>query len=126
MTGSYRTAFLDWLSCASAGREQHAARAALALGDKVAWAGTAGHVLDYDDTYAPGLAHLSAPTAPAALVVAAERGLSVREAIEAYALGFEAMGALSRASHPALYDRGWHPSAVCGAIGAAVAASRAA
>ena len=33
------------------------------------------------------------------------------------------MGALARASHPALYDRGWHPTAVCGAAGAAVAAS---
>jgi 2-methylcitrate dehydratase PrpD len=34
------------------------------------------------------------------------------------------MGALSRASHPHLYERGWHPTAVCGAVGAAVATAR--
>src|SRR3954469_4035489 len=123
MTGSYRTALNDWLSCASAGREQHAARAALALGDEVVLAGTAGHVLDFDDTYAPGLAHLSAPTAPAALVVGASAGASVGEVLEAYAAGFEVMGALSAANHPGLRERGWHPTAVCGAVGAAVAAA---
>ncbi len=85
---------------------------------------TAGHVLDFDDTYAPGLAHLSAPTAPAALVIAAETGATLGEALAAYAEGFEAMGALARASHPGLYNRGWHPTAVCGVVGAAVAAAR--
>ena len=44
--------------------------------------------------------------------------------LDAYARGFEAMGALARANHPALYERGWHPTAVCGAVGAAVAAGR--
>ena len=33
------------------------------------------------------------------------------------------MGAVARASHPALYDNGWHPTAVCGGVGAAVAAA---
>src|SRR3954454_19306248 len=124
MSGSYRTAMLDWLSCALAGRSERAARAARALGDDVVWAGTAGHVLDFDDTYAPGLAHLSAPTAPAALVVGASAGASVGEVLEAYAAGFEVMGALSAANHPGLRERGWHPTAVCGSVGAAVAAAR--
>nr|MBA2504986.1 MmgE/PrpD family protein [Thermoleophilaceae bacterium] len=74
------------------------------------------------DTFAPGLAHLSAPTAPAALVVAAAEGASFGAALEAYTVGFEAMGALAEASHPALYDGGWHPTAVCGAVGAAMTA----
>jgi 2-methylcitrate dehydratase PrpD len=34
------------------------------------------------------------------------------------------MAAVAAASHPALYDGGWHPTAVCAPIGAAVAASR--
>jgi 2-methylcitrate dehydratase PrpD len=33
------------------------------------------------------------------------------------------MGALAAAGRPGLYDRGWHPTAVCGAVGAAVAAA---
>jgi 2-methylcitrate dehydratase PrpD len=124
----YRATFLDWLACASAGRDEPAARAAAQAGDglpeRVVLAGTAGHVLDYDDTYLPGLSHLSAPTAPAALVLGAELGRSVGEVVDAYAAGFEAMGAVARASHPALYERGWHPTAVCGVVGAAVAAAR--
>src|SRR5215213_3061670 len=114
---------LDWLACAARGASEPAARAARELGDPVAFAGAAGHVLDFDDTYLPGLAHLSAPTAPAALVVAAELDASLGDALAAYAAGFEAMGALARASHPALYDRGWHPTAVCGGVGAAVTAA---
>jgi 2-methylcitrate dehydratase PrpD len=120
---AYRTALVDWLACAARGAREPAARAARELGDPVAFAAAAGHVLDFDDTYLPGLAHLSAPTAPAALVLTAQAGGSVRDALAAYAAGFEAMGALARASHPALYDRGWHPTAVCGGVGAAVAAA---
>jgi 2-methylcitrate dehydratase PrpD len=117
----YQGALVDWLACASRGAREPAPQAARELGDRVVFAGTAGHVLDFDDTYLPGIAHLSAPTAPAALVVAAELGLGARDALAAHAEGFEAMGALARASHPALYDRGWHPTAVCGGVGAAVA-----
>jgi 2-methylcitrate dehydratase PrpD len=122
---AHAAALLDWLACAYGGREQRAARAARAAGDgvleRVAWLGTAGHVLDFDDTYLPGIAHLSAPTAPAAIAVAADLGLSVGDALAAHAAGFEAMGALSR-SHR-LYEGGWHPTAVCGAAGAACAAA---
>ena len=124
----YRAAFLDWLACAAGGAGERAGRAARAAGDGVleraAWLGTAGHVLDFDDTYLPGIAHLRAATAPAALALGAARGASAGDVLEAYAAGFEAMGALARASHPALYDRGWHPTAVCGSVGAAVAAGR--
>jgi len=122
---AYAAALLDWLACAYGGRSQRAAVAARAAGDgqleQVAWLATAGHVLDFDDTYLPGIAHLSAPTAPAAIVVAASLGRSVGEALDAYAAGFEAMGRLSR-SHE-LYAGGWHPTAVCGAAGAARAAA---
>ena len=123
----YRAALLDWMACAVRGRSEPAARAAAAAGDglleRVAALGTAGHVLDFDDTYLPGIAHLSAPVAPAAIAVGAAAGATVGDVLAAYARGFEAMGALARAGHPALYDRGWHPTAVCGGVGAAVAAA---
>jgi 2-methylcitrate dehydratase PrpD len=88
------------------------------------FAGAAGHALDFDDTFQPGLSHLSAPTAPVALVLGAELGATAGTALEAFAAGFEAMGALAEASHPALYENGWHPTAVCGVVGAAVTAAR--
>ncbi len=90
----------------------------------VAFVATAGHVLDFDDTLPDGIAHVSAATAPAALVLAAHLGRSAGEALDAYAEGYEVMAALAAASHPSLYDGGWHPTAVCGPVGAAVAAAR--
>ena len=97
----YRVAFLDWLACAVGGGGSGRRRRPRALGDPVAALATAGHVLDYDDTYLPGIAHLSAPTAPAALVVGAERGRGVGEVLDAYAAGFEAMGrSRARATRP--------------------------
>jgi 2-methylcitrate dehydratase PrpD len=123
----YRAALLDWMACAVRGRSEPAARAAAAAGDglleRVAALGAAGHVLDFDDTFLPGIAHLSAPVAPAAIAVGAAAGATTGDVLAAYARGFEAMGALATAGHPALYDRGWHPTAVCGGIGAAVAAA---
>ncbi|MDX6688977.1 MAG: hypothetical protein QOG15_434 [Solirubrobacteraceae bacterium] len=127
MSDRHATALLDWLACAVRGSAEPAAQAARAAGDglleRVTTAGAAGHVLDFDDTFQPGLAHLSAPTAPAALVAGAQRGSTIGDVLAAYASGFEAMGALSRACHPALYEGGWHPTAVCGSAGAAVAAA---
>jgi 2-methylcitrate dehydratase PrpD len=124
----YRLAFVDWLACAARGSSEPAAHTARAAADgltgRVAAAGCAGHVLDYDDTYAPGLVHASAPVAPVVLLLAAERGIDLDDALGAYAAGFEATAALARAGHPALYERGWHPTAVCGTVGAAVGAAR--
>ncbi len=128
MTDRYRAALLDWLACAHRGAREPAAMAARNAGDglleRVVAAGAAGHVLDFDDTYAPGLAHLSAATAPAALVLGAHVKADVGAVLDAYGAGFEAMGALARACHPQLYDGGWHPTSVCGSAGAAVAAAR--
>jgi 2-methylcitrate dehydratase PrpD len=123
----YSMSFVDWLACACAGADSRAAKAVLASGDdlltRVAFAGTAGHAHDFDDTYSDGVAHVSAACAPGALVLAADRELSLGAALAAYAEGYEAMAAFTAASHPALYDAGWHPTAVCGPVGAAVAAS---
>ncbi|HEX8744269.1 MAG TPA: MmgE/PrpD family protein [Thermoleophilaceae bacterium] len=127
MDAAYRVALLDWLACAAGGAGEPAARAAASAADglegRVAALGSAGHVLDFDDTYTPGLAHLSAPVAPAALVLAAEIGATAGQVLHAYAAGFESMAQLARANHPAMRERGWHPTATCGAVGAAAAAA---
>ena len=123
----YRQAFLDWMACAFAGRAEPTAIAAHATDDSLlghtTWLAVAGHVLDFDDTYAPGLSHISASTAPAALAFGSHMGASVGSVLEAYAAGFEAMAALARAGHPVLYERGWHPTAVTGTVGAATVAA---
>ena len=123
----YRQALLDWMACAFAGRTEPTAHASVQMEDSVlartTWLGVAGHVLDYDDTYAPGLSHISAPIAPAALVLGAHIGVPVGSVLAAYAVGFEAMAALAKAGHPTLYERGWHPTSVTGTVGAATAAA---
>jgi 2-methylcitrate dehydratase PrpD len=125
---AYAVAMIDWLACACVGVDARAARAVRTSGDdlltRVAFAATAGHVHDFDDTFSDGVAHVSATCAPAALVLAAELGATLGDALGAYAEAFEAMAACASASHPALYAGGWHPTAVCGPIGAAVAAGR--
>ena len=124
---AYGVALLDWLACACAGVDERAARAVRGSGEdlltRVAFAGTAGHIHDYDDTFSDGVAHVSATCAPAALVLAAELGATLGDALTAYTEAFETMAACAAASHPALYEGGWHPTAVCGPIGAAVAAA---
>ncbi|WP_114591296.1 MmgE/PrpD family protein [Euzebya pacifica] len=86
------------------------------------WLATVGHVLDFDDTFTPGLAHLSSPTAAAALAMASHLDGDVAVVAQGHRRGWEFMAAMTRAHHPALYDLGWHPTAVCGAPAAAVAA----
>jgi 2-methylcitrate dehydratase PrpD len=57
-----------------------------------------------------------------AVVLGASLERDVGATLDAYAAGFEATAALAHAGHPALYEGGWHPTAVCGTVGAAVAA----
>jgi 2-methylcitrate dehydratase PrpD len=87
--------------------------------------GTLAHSLDFDDTHAPGSLHPSAPIVPAAYAAAEMVHSSGRDVLAAIAAGFETQIRLSLALDPsAHYDRGFHPTATCGAFGAAAAAGR--
>jgi 2-methylcitrate dehydratase PrpD len=87
--------------------------------------GTLAHSLDFDDTHASGSLHPSAPIVPAALAAAEMSGADGRAAIAAIVAGYEVQIRLSLALDPtAHYDRGFHPTATCGAFGAAAAAGR--
>ncbi len=87
--------------------------------------GTLAHSLDFDDTHAPGSLHPSAPIVPAAFAAAEMAGADGKAVIAAIVAGYEMQIRLSRALDPAAhYDRGFHPTATCGAFGAAAAAGR--
>jgi 2-methylcitrate dehydratase PrpD len=87
--------------------------------------GTLAHSLDFDDTHAPGSLHPSAPIIPAAFAAAEMAGSDGKAAIAAIVAGYEVQIRLSLALDPAAhYDRGFHPTATCGAFGAAAAAGR--
>ena len=83
------------------------------------------HSLDFDDTHARASLHSSAPIVPAALAAAEMTGAGGAEVIAAVVAGFEVQIRLSLALVPKdHYVRGFHPTATCGAFGAAAAAAR--
>jgi 2-methylcitrate dehydratase PrpD len=87
--------------------------------------GVLGHSLDFDDTHAEAIVHAGAPIVPAALAAAEIVGASGAEAIAAIVAGYEVALRLALALPAgAHYDRGFHPSATCGAFGATAAAAR--
>ena len=86
--------------------------------------GTRSHALDFDDTHEAGICHVSTVVAPAAIAVAEAEGCIGKEVLDAYLLGSEVALRIAVAAAPGLYTRGFHPTSVCGAFGAAAAASR--
>ena len=87
--------------------------------------GALAHSLDFDDTHAAGSLHPGAPVIPAALAAGEMCGASGADVLAGIIAGYEVTCrvalALPAGEH---YDRGFHPTATCGAFGAAAAAAR--
>ena len=83
--------------------------------------GTAAHALDYDDTGLSG--HPSAVLVPAILAEAVETGVSGDIMARAYTAGYEVWAELIARDKDQHHLKGWHPSAVFGAIAAAAASA---
>ena len=87
--------------------------------------GALGHSLDFDDTHAAASLHPGAPVIPAALAAGEMAGAGGAEVLAAIIAGYEMTCrialALPAGEH---YARGFHPTATCGAFGAAAAAGR--
>ncbi len=87
-----------------------------------AWVnGAAAHALDYDDA---GGGHRSAILVPTLLAEGEALGASGQDLITAYVAGFETWLELALREKGHLHERGWHPTAIYGALAAAAAASR--
>jgi 2-methylcitrate dehydratase PrpD len=85
--------------------------------------GTAAHALDWDDD--PGCCHIGAVVIPAAMAEAEGRGASGRELLNAICVGYDVTTRVSDGIDPdRLYQKGYHPTAVCGVFGAAAAVGR--
>ena len=82
------------------------------------------HALDFDDTHAEGICHASAVVLPAALAVAEAINADGSALLDAYAIGCEIALRIAVVTAADLYERGFHPTSVCGAFGAAAAAAR--
>ncbi len=83
--------------------------------------GTAAHALDYDDVALRG--HPSAVLVPAILAEGEALGASGRDMLRAYAAGYEVWAELAEREPGHHHVKGWHPTGIFGAIGAAAACS---
>lgn len=134
---------LDAIGCAFAGRrEEFAGRIAasvarlagpgargvigmaqrLPLRDAALVNGALLHGLDYDDTHAAGVIHLTVATFPAALATAAHVGASGAALLSAYIAGVEAGARIASAAKGGFHQVGFHPTGLVGAFAACLAA----
>lgn len=87
--------------------------------------GYLGYACDLDAPYRPSIIHGAAICVPAAISALRPDGASGADFVSAVAAGIEAMSRVSLALGPeGLYDRGIHPTSLCGTFGAAVTAAR--
>ncbi len=85
--------------------------------------GTLGYYCDIEPHHVGGILHAPAVIVPTSLVVAEKERATGMRFLEATLLGIEVTCRVSYALNPvALYNRGFHPSAICGAFGASAAA----
>lgn len=91
--------------------------------------GTLAHALDFDDTHLPSVLHPSASVVPTAIAAAEAAGSSGAALLDAVGVGVEVCVRLGMAGYdPELgnsifFERGLHATAICGAVGSAVAAA---
>ncbi len=81
--------------------------------------GTAVHGEDYDDTFEGTPVHVGAVMVPALLAAAEQRSISGRDMLCGFAVGAEMICRLALVAPTAFHRQGFHPTAVCGAFGAA-------
>src|SRR5215510_14628538 len=87
---------------------------------EAAWInGTAAHALDYDDVALRG--HPSTVLVPAILAEGESLGASGAQMATAYVAGYEVWADLERRDPAQHHEKGWHPTGIFGAIGAAAA-----
>ncbi len=136
-----RMGFIDTIGTMIAGRNEDSVRimtqtlaptngpATLTFGSQkapapeAAWInGTAAHALDYDDVALRG--HPSTVLVPAILAEAEHLDSSGADMITAYVAGYETWAELFRRDSGLLHQKGWHPTGLYGAVGAAAACAK--
>jgi 2-methylcitrate dehydratase PrpD len=140
-----RTAYLDTVAVMVAGRRAPAGATVAAAAPELGGPGassvvggdrvtaplaalvnaTCAHAEDFDDATLAGFGgHASAILVPATLAVGEQVGAPGREVVAAYVVGYECVLAVAEVMNPPHYEKGFHPTATIGVLGAAAAASR--
>lgn len=95
--------------------------APFSLENSIFMSGISSHFLDLDDGVRFGALHPGAPILSALMPVAMSEDISSDKFIRAIVIGYECAIRIAQAIQPSHYNKGYHPTATCGTIGAAVA-----
>jgi 2-methylcitrate dehydratase PrpD len=82
------------------------------------------HGLDYDDTHAAGVAHLTVSTLPTALMTACEHHRSGCEFLLSFIAGVETGARLASVVKGGLHQVGFHPTGLFGTFASALVAGK--
>lgn len=82
--------------------------------------GLSSHAAELDDGVRFGMVHPGAPIFSALLPVAENEKVRSSNLLAGIVAGYEAAVRIARAVQPEHYNRGYHPTSTCGAIGAAM------
>ena len=83
------------------------------------------HALDFDDTHVAGVIHATCTVVPTLLAMGQKHAITGREMLIAYLAAVEADARIGMAAKGAFHRKGFHPTGMVGAYGAAIAAGRA-
>lgn len=123
--GRFAAALTDMAGAGSRGRAVIGHDLSLPLRDAAMLNGILAHGLDFDDTHASGIAHLSAAVLPTVLALACEQEVNGEEALISYVSGLEAGSRLAGAAPGLFHASGFHPTITIGVFASAIAAARA-
>lgn len=84
--------------------------------------GTLIHGLDFDDTHTEAIVHTSASVVPTMWIAGLARRCSGRDALAAFIIGSECASRIGAAARGGFHEKGFHPTGVVGAFGAALTA----
>ena len=83
------------------------------------------HALDFDDTHVAGVIHATCTAVSTLLAMGQKHAITGREMLIAYLAAVEADARIGMAAKGAFHRKGFHPTGMVGAYGAAIAAGRA-
>ncbi len=86
--------------------------------------GVSGNAFDYNDCDLISLSHISVVLFPALIAVAEEMSSSAKEILDSYIIGVEIIMKVGEVIGSGLFNQGWHPTPILGALGATAACCR--
>ncbi len=98
--------------------------ARLPLRDAAQMNGFLIHALDFDDTHVAGVIHATCTAVPTLLAMGQKHAISGREMLIAYLAAVETDARIGMAAKGGFHRKGFHPTGMVGAYGAAIAAGR--